>query len=60
MNATQVSSKSQVAVVIGIDLAKHHCDVVGYGAITKSDLPSVDAHTLNSWKCSQICLRLSS
>ena len=35
MNPTQVSSKSQVAVVIGIDLAKDHCDVVGYGANNK-------------------------
>ena len=35
MNPTQVSSKSQVAVVIGIDLAKDHCDVVGYAANNK-------------------------
>lgn len=35
MNPTQVSSKSQAAIVIGIDLAKDHCDVVGYGANNK-------------------------
>lgn len=35
MNATQVSSKNQVAVVIGIDLAKDHCDVVAYNADNK-------------------------
>ena len=36
MNATQVSSKNQVAVVIGIDLAKDHCDVVAYNADNKT------------------------
>ncbi len=35
MKPTRVSSKSRVAGVIGIDLAKDHCDVVGYGANNK-------------------------
>ena len=30
MNTTQVFEKRKIAVAIGIDLAKDHCDVVAY------------------------------
>ena len=30
MNSTQVFEKRKIAVAIGIDLAKDHCDVVAY------------------------------
>lgn len=32
MNTTQVFEKRKIAVAIGIDLAKDHCDVVAYNA----------------------------
>lgn len=35
MNATQVFEKRKIAVAIGIDLAKDHCDVVAYNADNK-------------------------
>ena len=34
MNSTQVFEKCKIAVAIGIDLAKDHCDVVAYNDIT--------------------------
>ena len=30
MNTTQNSTKSKIVKVIGVDLAKDHCDVIGY------------------------------
>ena len=30
MNTTQNSPKSKIVKVIGVDLAKDHCDVIGY------------------------------
>ena len=30
MNTTQTSTKSKIVKVIGVDLAKDHCDVIGY------------------------------
>ena len=35
MNSTQVFEKRKIAVTIGIDLAKDHCDVVAYNADNK-------------------------
>ena len=35
MNTTQVFEKRKIAVAIGIDLAKDHCDVVAYNADNK-------------------------
>ena len=35
MNSTQVCEKRKIAVTIGIDLAKDHCDVVAYNADNK-------------------------
>ncbi|MFQ9285700.1 MAG: hypothetical protein ACLR3J_07845 [Sutterella wadsworthensis] len=35
MNSTQVFEKRKIAVAIGIDLAKDHCDVVAYNADNK-------------------------
>ena len=35
MNSTQVFEKRKIAVAIGIDLAKDHCDVVAYNANNK-------------------------
>ena len=35
MNSTQVFEKCKIAVAIGIDLAKDHCDVVAYNADNK-------------------------
>lgn len=35
MNATQVSSNNQFAMVIGIGLTKDHCEFVGYDANNK-------------------------
>ena len=44
MNSTQVFEKCKIAVAIGIDLAKDHCDVVAYNAdnkicFTKANMP---------------------
>lgn len=44
MNTTQVFEKRKIAVAIGIDLAKDHCDVVAYNAdnkicFTKANMP---------------------
>ena len=35
MNSTQVFEKRKIAVAIGIDLAKDHCDVVAYNTDNK-------------------------
>lgn len=44
LNSTQVFEKCKIAVAIGIDLAKDHCDVVAYNAdnkicFTKANMP---------------------
>lgn len=36
MNTTQVFEKRKIAVAIGIDLAKDHCDVVAYNPKSRS------------------------
>ena len=38
MNTTQVFEKRKIAVAIGIDLAKDHCDVVAYNPKNKETL----------------------
>ena len=47
MNTTQNSTKSKIVKVIGVDLAKDHCDVIGYdenGKMGLSVYPWVDKH----------------
>ena len=60
MNSTQVFEKCKIAVAIGIDLAKDHCDVVAYNAdnkicFTKANMPYPKLRTeIYTWSAPQL------
>ena len=49
MNSTQVFEKRKIAVAIGIDLAKDHCDVVAYNADNKICFTKANMPTQSLW-----------
>ena len=49
MNTTQVFEKRKIAVAIGIDLAKDHCDVVAYNADNKICFTKANWPTRTLW-----------